>query len=178
MLIVRSALRTSFLPALMACAAALLSPSTASAQLKVGVVNFQQAVLGTSEMKKASTDLIVKYKTQQDKLEKLQKELTEIQAKLQDPKTPPATAPDLQVEGQRKQREAQRITEDVQGEAEKDRNEILQRGTQRMTDVVKKLADEKGLDVVVDSANIVFFKPALDITLEAIAAYDKTYPTK
>ena len=46
-----------------------------------------------------------------------------------------------------------------------------------MTEVIKKLADEKGLDVVVDSANIVFFRPALEITEEAIAAYDKAYPT-
>jgi outer membrane protein len=175
---VTSALRSAFLPALLACAAAVVSPSTASAQLKVGVVNFQQAVLGTSEMKKASNELMAKYKPQQDQLEKLQKELTEIEAKLQDPKTPAPVAADLQADGQRKQREAKRITEDVQGEAERDRNEILQRGTQRMTDVVKKLADEKALDVVVDSANIVFFKPTLEITLEAIAAYDKTYPAK
>jgi outer membrane protein len=66
----------------------------------------------------------------------------------------------------------------VQAGAEADRNDILRRGTQRMTEVVKKLADEKGLDVVVDSANIVFFKPTLEITQEAIAAYDKTYPPK
>ncbi len=88
---VRSALRSAFVPALLACAAAVLSPATASAQLKVGIVNFQQALLGTSEMKKASNDLMVKYKPQQDQLEKLQKDLNEIQAKLQDPKTPPAT---------------------------------------------------------------------------------------
>jgi outer membrane protein len=175
---VRFALRSAFLPALLACAAALLSPAPASAQLKVGIVNFQQALLGTSEIKKASNDLMLKYKPQQDQLQSLQKDLAEIQAKLQDPKTPPATAADLQAEGQRKQREAKRITEDVQGDAERDRNEILQRGTQRMTEVVKKLADEKGLDLVVDASNIVFFKPALEITQDAIAAYDKTYPAK
>ena len=170
--------RTVFLPALLACAAAVFSPSPASAQVKVGIVNFQRAVLGTSEMKKASNDLMLKYKPQQDELEKLQRDLAEIQARLQDPKTPPAAAVDLQAEGQRKQREAKRVTEDVQADAEKDRNDILQRTTQRMTDVVKKLADEKGLDVVVDSANIVFFKPALEITEESIAAYDRTYPVK
>ena len=174
----RSTLQSMFLPVLLACAAAVVSPSLASAQVKVGVVNFQRAVLATEEMKKASADLLAKYKPRQDQLEKLQKDLTDIQAKLQDPKTPQNVGADLQVEGTRKQREAQRITEDVQGEAEKDRNEILQRGTQRMTEVVKKLADDKGLDVVVDSANIVFFKPALEITEEAIAAYDKTYPSK
>ena len=170
--------RNVFLPALLACAAAVFSPSTASAQVKVGIVNFQRDVLGTSEMKKASNDLMLKYKPQQDELEKLQRDLADIQARLQDPKTPPAAAVDLQAEGQRKQREAKRVTEDVQADAEKDRNDILQRATQRMTDVVKKLADEKGLDVVVDSANIVFFKPALEITEESIAAYDRTYPVK
>jgi len=173
----RSTFRSAFLPALLACVAAVISPSVASAQLKVGVINFQRALLETAEMKKASGDLLAKYKPQQDQLEKLQKDLSEIQTKLQDPKFA-AQGPDLQAEGQRKQREATRITEDVQGEAEKDRQEILQRGAQRMTDVVKKLADEKGLDVVVDSANTVFFKPALEITEEAIAAYDKTYPGK
>ena len=174
----RSAFRPAFLPALVACAAALVLPSVAAAELKVGVINFQRAVLGTAEMKKASNDLLAKYKPQQDQLDKLQKELAEIQAKLQDPKIAAAQGADLQAEGQRKQREAARISEDVQGEADKDRNDVLQRGALRMTDVVKKLADEKALDVVVDTANTVFFKPALEITEEAIAAYDKTFPVK
>ena len=173
----RPVLRSTFLPALSLCAAALLSPSVASAQTKIGVINFQRALLGTEEMKKASAELLAKYKPKQDQLEKLQKELTEIQTKLQDPKFA-AQGPDLQADGQRKQREAQRITEDVQGEAEKDRQDILQRGSQRLTDVVKKLAEDKGLDVVVDTTNAVFFKPALEITEEAIAAYDRTFPAK
>ena len=154
------------------------APTPARAQAKVAVLNFQRAVLETAEMKKASADLQAKYKPKQDQLEKLQKDLTDIQAKLQNPQTPPATAADLQADGQRKQREATRITEDLQADAERDRNDILQRGTQRMTEVVKKLADEKALDVVMDVTNAVYFKPALEITQEAIAAYDKTYPAK
>jgi outer membrane protein len=170
--------RSILVPALLVCGFGVVAPPVASAQLKVGVINFQKALLGTAEMKKASNDLQAKYKPQTDALEKLQKEIAEIQAKLQDPKTPPATAADLQAEGQRKQREAQRLSEDTQGDADRDRNEILQRGTQRMTEIVKKLAEEKSLDLVVDTGNTVFFKPALEITEEAIAAYDKTYPAK
>jgi Skp family chaperone for outer membrane proteins len=44
--------------------------------------------------------------------------------------------------------------------------------------VVKKLADEKGLDLVVDSANTLFFKPALELTNDAVTAYNKAYPVK
>jgi outer membrane protein len=168
------ALRAACAPVVL-FAVSVICPQYAAGQAKVGVVNFQRAVLETSEMKKASADLQAKYKPRQDQLEKLQRDLTDIQAKLQNPQTASA---DLQSDGQRKQREAQRITEDLQADAERDRNDILQRGTQRMTDVVKKLADEKGLDVVFDATNAVFFKPALEITQEAIAAYDKTYPAK
>jgi outer membrane protein len=58
------------------------------------------------------------------------------------------------------------------------RTEILQRAGTRMQEVVKKLADEKGLDIVVDSGNTVFFKSSFEITTEATAAYNKTYPAK
>jgi outer membrane protein len=169
--------RNFVLSAVLACAALLL-PVQADAQVKVGIINFQKALLGTADMKKASTELEAKFKPKQDQLEKLQRELAEIQAKLQDPKTSQASGADLQIDGTRKQREAQRISEDVQAEVEKDRQEILQRGAQRMTEVVKKLAEEKGLDLVVDVANAVFFKPALEVTDEATAAYDKTFPAK
>jgi len=47
-----------------------------------------------------------------------------------------------------------------------------------MTDVVKKLAEAKGLDLVVDSTSALYFKDALDLTNDAIAAYDKAYPAK
>jgi outer membrane protein len=45
-----------------------------------------------------------------------------------------------------------------------------------MQAIVKKLADEKGLDLVVDTQVALYIKPALDLTGEATAAYDKAYP--
>jgi outer membrane protein len=153
-------------------------PAPAPAQVKVGIINMQRAVLGTDEIKKASADMQAKFKPRQDQLDKLQKDMADIQAKLQSQQVPAAAQVDLTAEGQRKQREAQRITEDLQADVERDRNDILQRAAQRMGEVVKKMADEKGLDLVVDTTNAVFFKPALEITEEAIAAYDKTFPGK
>ena len=45
-------------------------------------------------------------------------------------------------------------------------------------EVIDKLAADKGLDIIVDAADMVFFKPAFDLTVEATAAYDKAYPLK
>ena len=171
-------MRSSLASAFLVCAFGVVLAPAASAQTKVGVIDLQRAILGTSEIKKASNDLQVKFKPRQDELDKLQKDMADIQAKLQNPQTAPAQAQDLQIQGQRDQREAQRLTEDLQADVERERNDVLRRAGQRMTDVVKKLADAKGLDVVVDTTTTIFFKPALELTEEAISSYDKTYPVK
>jgi outer membrane protein len=111
-------------------------------------------------------------------LENLQKELQDLQAKLQKPGVSQADQQDITASGQRKQREMTRKEEDLRADVERERTDILQRAGQRMTDVVKKLADEKGLDVVVDVTTAIFFKPVLEITNEAVVAYDKTFPVK
>ena len=47
-----------------------------------------------------------------------------------------------------------------------------------MQTVIQKLAEEKGMDVIVDASQTLFFKPALDLTAEATAAYNKANPAK
>jgi hypothetical protein len=34
------------------------------------------------------------------------------------------------------------------------------------------------VDLIVDSATTLYFKPTMEITADATAAYDKTYPVK
>lgn len=158
----------------------LMCAFSASAQVKVAIINLQKAVLDTAEIQKAQKELEAKYKPRQDKAEALQKELQTIQTQLQTMagKLTPQAEQDLTVQGQRKQRELQRLTDDLQGDVDRDRQDILSRAAQRMNDVVKKLAEGKTLDVIVDVSNAVYFKPALEITAEATAEYNKAYPAK
>lgn len=150
----------------------------ASAQLKVAVVNVQKAMLDSEELKKVSAVLEAKYKPKQDELQKLQNDLQSIQQQLQSTTLSPQAQQDLQVQGQRKQRDAQRMSDDLQQEFDRDRQDVLAKAAQKMQDVVKKLAEEKGYDVVVDVSQTLYYKPALDITADALAAYNKAYPGK
>jgi outer membrane protein len=162
------------------CAAAVSVAASANAQVKVAIVDVQRAILGTAEIKKAQSELETKYRPRQEAMAKIDKELQQIQGQLQSMagKLTPAAEQDLQTQGQRKQRDLQRLNEDLQGDVDRERNEILQKASRNMTDVIKKLAEEKTLDVVIDKANTLFAKDALDITTDAIASYDKTYPAK
>jgi outer membrane protein len=150
------------------------------AQVKVGVISSQRALIETAEIKKAQAELEAKFKPRQDALDKLQREIQGLQQQLQtmQGKLTPQAEQDMVAQGQRKQRDAQRLAQDLQEDVNREREDILQRAGTRMQDVVSKLAEAKGLDLVVDESNTVFRKPALDITKDATAAYDKAYPVK
>jgi outer membrane protein len=148
----------------------------AAAQTKVGIVNSQKAMVDTVELKKAQADMEAKYKPRIDQMSTIQKDLAGLQAQIQSGKLTPQQQQEVTAQGQRKERDLQRIQQDVQEEQDRDRNDILGRILGRMREVVNKLAAEKGLDVVIDAANTFYYKPALDLTAEATVAYDKAYP--
>jgi len=148
------------------------------AQPKVAVISLQKAVFDTAEIKKASAEMEARYKPRADKLRQTQDQIAQISQKLEQggPQMTPQAENDLRAQGTRLQKEAQRMQDDLQADVNADRQDILSKASQRMNDVVKKLAEEKGIDVVVEQQALVYFKPALDITADATAAYDKAHP--
>ena len=66
----------------------------------------------------------------------------------------------------------------MQAEFDRERQDILSKASEKMQKVVAKLAEDKGLDVVIDTSQAVYFKPALEITADAVTAYNKTNPAK
>ena len=160
------------------CSALFALSQIASGQAKVAVVNLQEAVFKSAEIQKADADMQAKYKPRQDEINRVTTEISDLaqQFKAGQGKLTEAALADLQAQGQRRQRDLQRLQEDLNADVERDRNEILTKASQKMGDVVKKLAEEKGVDLVVDTATILYFKPTMDLTADAIAAYDKAYP--
>jgi len=182
-------MRSLVLSAVAVCAAGFLSLSSAKAQApasggttqaKIAVINFQNAVLSTGEMQKALKDIQAKFKPRQDVIQKGQQELSDIQTQLNasQGKLSQAGEADLQARGQRKQTQLQRLNDDLTADFEADRDEAVRRASTRMQELLKKVAEEKGLDLVIDSAAAPFMKSGIDITDQVVAAYDKAYPAK
>lgn len=153
---------------------------TASAQVKVAVVNLQRAVLDTAEIKTAQAGLEAKFRPRQEQMDKLQKEIQSLRNQLQtlQGKLTPQAEQDMLTQGKRKEIDLQRTSEDLQADLERERTDILNRAGQHMQEVVKKLAEEKGYDVVIEASSTIYFKAALDITADATAAHDKAVPAK
>jgi outer membrane protein len=165
---------------LLVCSALLTLSQFAFGQSKVAVINMQRAVFESAEIKKADADMQATFKPRADKIEALKAEIQAIADQMQkgQGKLTPQQETDLQYTGQKKQRDLKNMQDDLQADVDAYRNEILQKSSGKMAEVVKKLAEEKGIDVVVEAQTTLYFRPALDLTTDAIAAYDKAYPAK
>jgi len=163
---------------LVVCFALLAAGRLAPAQTKVAVVNLQRAVFECAEIKKADAEMQAKFKPRQDEIDQLNNEISALAKQLQSGqgKLTPQQEADLTAQGQRKQRDLQRKQDDLNSDATAYRNDVLSKSSQKMTEIVKKIAEDKGFDLVVDTATTLYFKPAMEITNDAIAAYDKAYP--
>ena len=165
-------------------AAALLvglsATAAAQAPLKVGVVSLQKSLEGTAELKQAEVDLRAKFGPRQDQLAQIEKEVAKMQQDYDgnQGKFNEAALAELGQRIQRRQLQLQRNTQALQEEVNRERQDVLQRVGKNLQEVIKKVAEEKGLDLVVDSTAALFSKPAMDISPDVTAAYDKTYPVK
>ena len=87
-------------------------------------------------------------------------------------------AADLQAQGTRKQRDLQRMSDDMNADVAKDRQDILAKMSEKMQAVVAKLAEDKGLDFIYEAFQTLYFKPVYDLTADATAAYNKANPAQ
>lgn len=170
----RSLLLLTLLAAVPACSlhAQALPPA------KVAIINAQKAVADTQEIKKDQAALEAKYRPREQAIQTLQTDLQNIQRQLGTPGVAPDREAQLRADGTLKQKQLQRLGEDLQADVNNERQDILGRAGRQMTEVVKKIAEDRGIDVVIDITNTLYFKPSFDITAEATAAYDKAYPPK
>lgn len=164
----------------MAAAVFALIALPASAQFKVGVVNLQKALQETAEIKQAEADLKARFGPRQEEIAAMEKEIAKLNQEVEanQSKYNEQTMAELVARLQTRQRQYQRNSQQLQDEVNRERQDILSRVGQRFSEVVRKVAEEKGLDMVVDQNNLLFSKPAMDISVEVTAAYDKAYPPK
>lgn len=162
-------------------AALLLMPcASARAQSKFGVVDWERAIRDTVEIKKAAKDFDVKNSPRLQDRERLIKEMQAIEQNVKSNAGKLSQQGVAQYEAQFKsmQTRLQRIDEDLQADSQAEGEVAFRKAAERMQKVVTKLAEEKGLDMVVTKANVVYSKAAIELTAEAIAAYDKAFPVK
>jgi Skp family chaperone for outer membrane proteins len=165
-------------------AAMLLAPATLlRAQLsKVAAVDFERAVVESTEGKKSSEKFNSTLQAKQTEIEKRQKELDDQQKKLlTGARTLSDTAKaDIQKDIERRTTELTRLNEDAQKDLQTLRDELLRPIAERATAILNKMAVEGEYTLIVDTSNpmtnVVFVNPKNDLTAELIKRIDAETP--
>jgi Skp family chaperone for outer membrane proteins len=147
-------------------------------QIKVGVVNSQNAFNTSLEGKKAQGQLQDKDNKIKADLAKLDNEIKQLQTKLstQQMTLTNEAAVQIQSDIDKKTTARKRLEEDATRDMQQIQYALIQRIRGEMVGIIEAIAKEKGYDLVLDlgASGIVFFNPTIDITDELIKRYDAT----
>src|SRR5215470_3899840 len=128
------------------------APSLRAQNSKIVVVDFERAVVESTEGKKSSEKFNAALQAKQGDVEKKQKELEDQQKKLQNgARTLSDTVKaDLQRDIDRRTTDLQRINEDAQKELQTLRDQLLRPIAERATAILNAMSNEQGYTVVID----------------------------
>ncbi|MFQ5723728.1 MAG: OmpH family outer membrane protein [Terriglobia bacterium] len=159
------------------------TPTSSESVIKIGVLNVQFAMANTQEGKKASEDLRARFNPQRAELERLQREIRDLENQL---RTQERTISDearreLMRELEDKRKQANRMQEDLRDEVEQVQGEYVNSIGQKLERIIDQYAREKNLALVLNAFQggpIIWRAQTVDITADIIALYDQTYPVE
>jgi outer membrane protein len=161
-------MRTFARPALAAALAALVTlfGATASAQMKMAVVDVQRAVMQSEDGLRAQATLKKVFDSRQQELNKRQTDLQKQKEEIDKQKTVLSQAA-LQKkvdDWQKEMVELQQTFVEYNKELEKKQKELTDPIFERVLGAIKRIAGTDGYDLIVDRATVAFARGDLDLT--------------
>ena len=149
---------------------------------KIGVINVRQAIVTTAEGKQASAELQTQFAPRQNELESLNKQINDLQQKLQ---AGAATLSEeekqrLTNQGRRMAAQLERKNNELQEDVNAAQADVVDRIGRKMIDVLDRYARENGFVAIFDSSAqnspILYASTNIDVTPDIIKGYDTAYP--
>ena len=149
---------------------------------KLGVVDGNRVLTESEEGKAYQAELRRKFGPRQKKIQELAAEMDKLQSEYRQRQTALSGAERQQraLEIQRKQKEAERLNEDLNYDLNAAREEGLGRLRGRLQEVVNRYGKEKQYTAIFDaaSAGTMYAGPGVDLTNEILAVYNQQFPVK
>jgi len=160
------------LPRLTLLAALLLSPLTSAvaAELKIAVLDYQQALLESEAAKRYAVDSEKRFGPRLEKLKKLEGEAERLQKRLvnEGEKLTQADRERLDLEFRQKARDLQTQTNELNQEKAIADRDVLEKLRPNLNKAVEETIKKGNYDLVLDRNALVDVKPTFDITRQVI----------
>ena len=167
-------------PATGAAAAPATTAAPIAGSVKVGIIDIQQAIVGTNEGARDFETLQKKFEPKRNELAGLNTEIENLKKQMstQGDKMNEEARASLMKSIESKQKVLQRTGEDAQNDFQQQQNEIAQRILQKMAPVIDKYAKANGYGLLFDSSNpwpqgpLLWATAGVDLTKTIVDAYN------
>jgi outer membrane protein len=161
-------------------AAPATTAAPATGGVKVGIIDIQQAIIGTNEGARDFETLQKKFEPKRNELSGLNTEIENLKKQLntQGDKMNEEARATLLKSIENKQKVLQRTGEDAKNDFEQQQNEIAQRILQKLAPVIDKYAKSNGYGLLFDSSNpwpqgpLLWATSGVDLTKTIVDAYN------
>lgn len=149
---------------------------------KVGVINFQSAIVSTRDGQKAAGDIQTRFTPKKTELEKRQTDINQLQDQLNRGRNTlsPEAQQKLVRDIDQKTKSLNRDTQDAQEELNQEEQRIMNELGSKILAVMQKYANDNGFTLILDDSApqspVLWASNAIDITREIIELYDKNAP--
>lgn len=172
--------RPAATPATPAATTPSTTPVAPTGSVKVGIIDIQQAIIGTNEGARDFEALQKKFEPKRSELSSLNTEIDNLKKQLstQGDKMNEDARGALVKQIESKQKVLQRTGEDAQTDYQQQQNEIAQRILQKMAPVIDKYAKANGYSLLFDSSNpwpqgpLLWATSGVDLTKVIVDAYN------
>ncbi|MGA2905860.1 MAG: OmpH family outer membrane protein [Candidatus Korobacteraceae bacterium] len=179
-LVLATAASAQSAPAAPAVSTAAPTTVAPTGTVKVGIIDIQQAIIGTNEGARDFEALQKKFEPKRNELAGLNTEIENLKKQLntQGDKMNEEARANLVKSIEAKQKSLQRSAEDAQNDYQQQQNEIAQRILQKMAPVIDKYAKANGYGLLFDSSNpwpqgpLLWATAGVDLTKIVVDAYN------
>jgi len=172
------------LPAtLMAAALVSVAGAQTAPPSKVGVIQFQNAIIGSKDGQKAAAELQARFDPKRKELEGKQSKIAGLQDTLNKGRNTMSAdqREKLIREIDELTKSLNRDTEDANAEVQQAQQKVFQDLGQRMMAVIDKYARDKGYTMILDVSSqqtpVLYVSSGYDVTQEVVSIYDKASGT-
>ncbi len=145
-------------------------PQLAVAEKKIGFVNPRQAISQSEEVQASQLEMKSDMGDERAKLQKLQKEIQQIDQKLQKENMTLSDKQkkNLQDKRESKMIEARQLSKLVQKRMKGEQQQIVKKMRPKVMEAVKEIANNQGYDVVLNVQAVMYADEGMDITQQVI----------
>lgn len=158
--------------------------SAAPAPGKIGVLNMSVAIQSTQEGKQDASELDAKFAPRQQELQNLQKQIQDIQTRLQTTANTLSDAEKYRLadQGNKLQRELQRKQTEAREDYQDAQQDMIDQLGRKLMTVLDKYSSQNGYAVIIDTSSqqtpVVYAANGINVTEDVVKLYDQTYPVK